>query len=110
MTGGKAVILGPTGRNFGAGMSGGIAYIYNNEGNFEENCNSETFELETLLDEDLSDLKNLIVNHSKYTESTVAKLILDNWETESQKFVKAMPIDYKRVLNEMNKTKQQGNG
>ena len=110
MTGGKAVILGPTGRNFGAGMSGGIAYIYNNEGNFEENCNSETFELETLLAEDLNDLKNLITKHGNYTESTVAKLILDNWETESQKFLKVMPTDYKRVLNEMNKTEQQGNG
>ena len=110
MTGGKAVILGPTGRNFGAGMSGGIAYIYNKEGNFEENCNSETFELETLLAEDLNDLKNLITNHGNYTESTVAKQILDNWEAESQKFLKVMPTDYKRVLNEMNKTEQQRNG
>ena len=110
MTGGKAVILGPTGRNFGAGMSGGIAYIYNDKGNFEENCNSETFELETLLDEDLNDLKDLITRHSDYTDSAVAKEILDNWETESQKFVKVMPTDYKRVLNEMNKIKQQGNG
>ena len=110
MTGGKAVILGPTGRNFGAGMSGGIAYIYNDKGNFEENCNSETFELETLLDEDLNDLKDLITRHSDYTDSAVAKDILDNWETESQKFVKVMPTDYKRVLNEMNKIKQQGNG
>ena len=90
MTGGKAVILGPTGRNFGAGMSGGIAYIYNKEGNFEENCNSETFELETLLAEDLNDLKNLITNHGNYTESTVAKQILDNWEAESQKFLKVI--------------------
>ena len=110
MIGGKAVILGPTGRNFGAGMSGGIAYIYNKEGNFEENCNSETFELETLLAEDLNDLKNLITNHGNYTESTVAKQILDNWEAESQKFLKVMPTDYKRVLNEMNKTEQQRNG
>jgi glutamate synthase (NADPH/NADH) large chain len=110
MTGGKAVILGPTGRNFGAGMSGGIAYIYNKEGNFEENCNSETFELETLLAEDLNDLKNLITNHGNYTESTVAKQILNNWKTESQKFLKVMPTDYKRVLNEMNKTEQQENG
>ncbi len=110
MTGGKAVILGPTGRNFGAGMSGGIAYIYNDKGNLEENCNSETFELETLLDGDLNDLKNLITRHRDYTDSAVAKKILDNWETESQKFVKVMPTDYKRVLNEMNKIKQQGNG
>jgi glutamate synthase domain-containing protein 3 len=55
-------------------------------------------------------LKNLITNHGNYTESTVAKQILDNWEAESQKFLKVMPTDYKRVLNEMNKTEQQRNG
>ena len=109
MTGGKAVILGPTGRNFGAGMSGGIAYIFDNEGDFEKKCNNETFELEPLLEEDLSDLKGLILKHNKYTESTVAENILKNWENASKKFVKVMPTDYKRVLNEM-KTKQQSNG
>jgi glutamate synthase (NADPH/NADH) large chain len=109
MTGGKAVILGPTGRNFGAGMSGGIAYIFDNEGDFEKKCNNETFELEPLLEEDLSDLKDLILKHIKYTESTVAENILKNWENASKKFVKVMPTDYKRVLNEM-KTKQQSNG
>ena len=109
MTGGKAVILGPTGRNFGAGMSGGIAYIFDDEGDFEKKCNNETFELEPLLEEDLSDLKGLILKHNKYTESTVAENILKNWENASKKFVKVMPTDYKRVLNEM-KTKQQSNG
>ena len=109
MTGGKAVILGPTGRNFGAGMSGGIAYIFDDEGDFEKKCNNETFELEPLFEEDLSDLKDLILKHNKYTESTVAENILKNWENASKKFVKVMPTDYKRVLNEM-KTKQQSNG
>jgi glutamate synthase domain-containing protein 3 len=109
MTGGKAVILGPTGRNFGAGMSGGIAYIFDDKGDFEKKCNNETFELEPLLEEDLSDLKGLIQKHNKYTESTVAETILKNWENASKKFVKVMPTDYKRVLNEM-KTKQQSNG
>ena len=109
MTGGKAIILGPTGRNFGAGMSGGIAYIFDDEGDFEKKCNNETFELEPLLEEDLSDLKGLILKHNKYTESTVAENILKNWENASKKFVKVMPTDYKRVLNEM-KTKQQSNG
>ena len=71
MTGGKAIILGPTGRNFGAGMSGGIAYIYNDKGNFEENCNSETFELETLLDEDLNDLKDLITRHNRIEHNQI---------------------------------------
>ena len=109
MTGGKAVILGPTGRNFGAGMSGGIAYIFDDEGDFIKKCNNETFELEPLLEEDLSDLKGLILKHKNYTESTVADNILKNWENASKKFVKVMPTDYKRVLNEM-KTKQQSNG
>jgi glutamate synthase domain-containing protein 3 len=109
MTGGKAVILGPTGRNFGAGMSGGIAYIFDDEGDFEKKCNNETFELEPLLEEDLSDLKGLILKHKNYTESTVADNILKNWENASKKFVKVMPTDYKRVLNEM-KIKRQGNG
>ena len=109
MTGGKAVILGPTGRNFGAGMSGGIAYIFDDEGDFEKKCNNETFELEPLLEEDLSDLKGLILKHNKYTESTVAENILKNWENASKKFVKVMPTDYKRVLNEM-KIKRHNNG
>ena len=109
MTGGKAVILGPTGRNFGAGMSGGIAYIFDDEGDFIKKCNNETFELEPLLEEDLSDLKGLILKHKNYTESTVADNILKNWENASKKFVKVMPTDYKRVLNEM-KTKRQSNG
>ena len=109
MTGGKAVILGPTGRNFGAGMSGGIAYIFDDEGDFTKKCNNETFELEPLLEEDLSDLKGLILKHKNYTESTVADNILKNWENASKKFVKVMPTDYKRVLNEM-KIKRQNNG
>tara|TARA_Y100000022_G_C13243229_1_gene373481 strand:- start:1127 stop:1825 length:699 start_codon:yes stop_codon:yes gene_type:complete len=109
MTGGKAVILGETGRNFGAGMSGGIAYIYNQNKDFDKKCNKETFEIESLMDEDLEDLKKLITNHFNYTESTVAKNILENWSDESKKFLKIMPTDYKRVLNEM-KTKLQSNG
>ena len=109
MTGGKAVILGPTGRNFGAGMSGGIAYIFDDKGDFKKKCNNETFELEPLMEEDLSDLKGLILKHKNYTESTVADNILRNWENASKKFVKVMPTDYKRVLNEM-KIKRQNNG
>ena len=110
MTGGKAVILGPTGRNFGAGMSGGIAYIYDKNEGFIKNCNKETYEIETLVDEDFEDLKNLIQNHFEYTESAVAKIILEDWTKESRKFVKVMPTDYKRVLNEMKANKQLSNG
>ena len=110
MTGGKAVILGSTGRNFGAGMSGGIAYIYDIDGNFVNNCNNETFEIETLLKEDEKDLKDLIKKHLDYTESNVASTILKSWDNEKGKFVKVMPTDYKRVLNEMKNIKKLSNG
>ena len=110
MTGGKAVILGSTGRNFGAGMSGGIAYIYDVDGNFVNNCNNETFEIETLLKEDEKDLKDLIKKHLDYTESNVASTILKSWDNEKRKFVKVMPTDYKRVLNEMKNIKKLSNG
>ena len=102
MTGGIAVILGPTGRNFGAGMSGGIAYVYNPKDEFEEKCNKDTFELEKLDRDDISTLKELISNHYRYTESSVANTIINNWDNELKYFCKVMPVDYKRVLEEMN--------
>ena len=106
MTGGRAVILGETGRNFGAGMSGGIAYVYNPKGNFVKKCNTSTFELEDLvIKEDINELKELISNHYKYTKSTVAKKILLNWKKEIKHFSKVMPTDYKRVLQEMDQKK-----
>ena len=109
MTGGKAVILGPTGRNFGAGMSGGIAYIYDKDKDFDKNCNKETFEIESLLEEDLKDLKELITNHFNYTGSVVAEKIIESWDIEVERFIKVMPTDYKRVLNEM-KLRKESNG
>ena len=106
MTGGRAVILGKTGRNFGAGMSGGIAYIYDQDKTFEKKCNLSTFELEKIkVKEDIAELKELIENHFKYTKSTVAKKILDNWKKELHNFSKVMPTDYKRVLQEMDQKK-----
>ena len=110
MTGGKAVILGPTGRNFGAGMSGGIAYIYDNEGVFSKKCNNETFEIEELIEEDEKDLKDLISKHLDYTESDVASFILEDWNNQREKFIKVIPTDYKRVLNEMKNFNEQSNG
>ena len=109
MTGGKAVILGATGRNFGAGMSGGIAYIYDKDKDFDKNCNIETFEIESLLEEDLKDLKELITNHFNYTGSVVAEKIIESWDIEVERFIKVMPTDYKRVLNEM-KLRKESNG
>ena len=106
MTGGRAVILGETGRNFGAGMSGGIAYVYNPKGNFIKKCNTSTFELEDLvIKEDINELKELISNHYKYTKSKVAEKILLNWKKEIKHFSKVMPIDYKRVLQEIDQKK-----
>jgi glutamate synthase (NADPH/NADH) large chain len=106
MTGGRAVILGPTGRNFGAGMSGGIAYVYDPKNNFKKNCNMSTFDLEKLvINEDKEELKTLISNHHRYTKSDVAKKILTNWNKELANFKKVMPIDFKRVLMETNNQK-----
>jgi glutamate synthase (NADPH/NADH) large chain len=101
MTGGRVVVLGSTGRNFGAGMSGGIAYVWNRGGEFHRQCNLETFELEKVTAaEDILELKALIANHYKYTDSPVARAILDNWVHTLSQFIKVMPVDYKRVLNE----------
>lgn len=99
MTGGRVVVLGETGRNFGAGMSGGVAYVWDKNGKFLQQCNTETFELEQIVDlADIDELKSLIENHLTYTESSVAKSILQNWDIELPNFVKVMPTDYKRVL------------
>ena len=103
MTGGKAIILGPTGRNFGAGMSGGEAFVYDPNKELERKCNLDTFELEELKNEnDFIGLKELIEKHYKYTDSVVAKNILKDWDNQIDNFVKVMPTDYKRVLEEMN--------
>lgn len=101
MTGGRVVILGETGRNFGAGMSGGIAYVWDRLGKFASQCNTGTLELESLdQNADITECKAMIERHLKYTDSVVAKNILANWHTEVSSFVKVMPTDYKRVLLE----------
>ncbi len=100
MTGGRVVVLGPTGRNFGAGMSGGIAYVFNESGDFiEKRCNREMVELEPVTEPvDIVELRELIARHFAHTQSTVARRILDQWEDVLKKFVKVMPTDYKRAL------------
>ena len=101
MTGGCVVVLGKTGRNFGAGMSGGNAFVWDPEGAFPKQCNKETFELESVsAANDILRLKSLIKSHFDYTGSTVAKSVLDDWESALEQFVKVMPTDYKRVLEE----------
>lgn len=101
MTGGRAVIIGPTGRNFAAGMSGGIAYVLNEYGQFHTNCNKEMVDLDPIDEEAEEELKILLQNHAKYTESTIAKNILGNWSYYLPKFVKVMPKDYKSYLMEI---------
>jgi len=98
MTGGRVVILGKTGKNFAAGMSGGIAYVYDEKGNFSSYCNKEMVELEQLNQEDINTVYNLIFKHKRYTKSKKAEKILLNFEQEIKKFVKVMPKEYKRIL------------
>jgi glutamate synthase (NADPH/NADH) large chain len=130
MTGGVAVVLGPTGRNFAAGMSGGIAYVLDEDGGFAERCNIAMVELEPIaqeddllesldhqggdleshglvaLDQDMSRhdarrLKQLVLKHLHYTNSNVARRIIDDWDSYRNKFVKVMPVDYRRALETM---------
>jgi glutamate synthase (NADPH/NADH) large chain len=107
MTGGRVVVLGKTGKNFAAGMSGGIAYVFDPEHALERLCNREMVELETLEEDDKADVKAMIEKHFKYTGSDPAEWVLENWDTAVDLFVKVMPRDYKAVLQ---KAKASRNG
>jgi glutamate synthase (ferredoxin) len=99
MTGGVAVILGEFGRNFAAGMSGGIAYLYSKTGSFDEKkFNLEMVELENLQESDLKTVHELLQNHVDYTNSPKATEILKDWKKSSKNFIKVMPTDYKKAL------------
>jgi glutamate synthase (ferredoxin) len=99
MTGGKVVILGAVGRNFAAGMSGGVAYVLDEEGDFATRCNPQMVGLEILEDpEEISDLYQMIQKHADYTQSQKALRVLADWQAVLPTFVKVMPKDYKRVL------------
>ncbi len=100
MTGGVAVILGQTGRNFAAGMSGGVAYIYDPESQLEARCNMETIGLESLDEEDTAILTEMLRRHQAHTGSTVAAEILGQGDSAFSHFIKVMPTDYKRVLEQ----------
>ena len=104
MTGGCAVILGPTGRNFAAGMSGGIAYIWDEHGDFESRCNPGTVDLDPVdAEEDAAELRELVELHREYTGSRQAERVLAAWPDALSQFVKVMPTDYKRVLADRKK-------
>ena len=98
MTGGTVVVLGSTGRNFAAGMSGGIAYVYDILGQFSENCNMEMVDLDPIGDDDMETLKLLLSEHLATTGSTVAKFILSDLDNQKSQFIKVYPRDYKKVM------------
>ncbi|MFB4163351.1 glutamate synthase large subunit [Alteribacillus sp. JSM 102045] len=109
MTGGTVVNLGGTGRNFAAGMSGGIAYVLDRDGNFADYCNQEMVYLEALEDaEDIKHLKSLIEKHAYYTESSLAESILQQWKNSVSKFVKVIPKDYKQMMESIEMAKKEG--
>jgi glutamate synthase (NADPH/NADH) large chain len=101
MTGGVTVVIGPTGRNFAAGMSGGVAYIWDVVGDFRKRCNLDMVDLETLSElDDIETVRDLLIQHAGYTGSPVAAGLLKAWKRSVQEFVKVMPLDYRRVLDE----------
>ncbi|QRY52533.1 glutamate synthase large subunit [Mycolicibacterium septicum] len=108
MTGGKVVILGPTGRNFAAGMSGGVAYVYDPAGVLGENLNTEMVELEALEASDVEWLQGILTAHVDATDSAVGQRVLSDWDNELKHFVKVMPRDYKRVLAAIAEAKEAG--
>jgi glutamate synthase (ferredoxin) len=108
MTGGKVVVLGATGRNFAAGMSGGIAYILDEKGDFALRCNPQMVALERLESDEAEELRILIKRHADFTKSQKAYKVLALWDDMVPKFVKVMPKDYKRVLQAISKAEADG--
>jgi glutamate synthase (NADPH/NADH) large chain len=98
MTGGRVVVMGDTGRNFAAGMSGGIAYVFDVKGTFASLCNTEMVDLDEVTPSDSAELKSMIELHSHYTNSSVAQFILSDFDNQLKHFIKVFPRDYKRVL------------
>jgi glutamate synthase (NADPH/NADH) large chain len=108
MTGGRVVVLGPTGRNFGAGMSGGIAYVWDPSGTFPPLVNPEMVSLTALDDDDVSFLHSVIEQHRDETGSAVAASVLSSWSTSVQQMAKVMPRDYQRVLDAARRAEEEG--
>jgi glutamate synthase (ferredoxin) len=108
MTGGRVVVLGPTGRNFAAGMSGGVAYVLDEKGDFANHCNKEMVDLETVDGAEAEEVRSMIKRHSDTTRSQKAWKILSAWKEFLPRFVKVMPKDYKRVLEAMDRVSKAG--
>jgi glutamate synthase (ferredoxin) len=109
MTGGRVVVLGTTGRNFAAGMSGGVAYVLDRGGGFRKVCNPEMVSLEAIEDEDeIALVRRMIERHVQYTRSTLGRRILDAWQELLPRFVRVVPNDYRRVLDAQARMRQKG--
>jgi len=108
MTGGRVVVLGPTGLNFAAGMSGGIAYVFDPDGTFPGRCNDELVDLDPVDEADAIELRELIAEHAERTGSTVAARVLENFDKLLPAFVKVFPRDYKRALAELSESDGKG--
>jgi glutamate synthase (ferredoxin) len=108
MTGGKVVVLGKTGRNFAAGMSGGVAYILDEDADFAIRCNAQMVGLEKVEADEVEELRLLIKRHAEATKSQNAYRVLAQWDEMVPKFVKVMPKDYKRVLQALKKAHDEG--
>jgi glutamate synthase (ferredoxin) len=108
MTGGRVVVLGATGRNFAAGMSGGIAYVFDEDGSFRNHCNLETVDLEMASAEDLQDIKRMVQRHETSTQSVRAAQLLALWDDVASQFVKVMPKDYRRMLEAIQQAEKEG--
>jgi glutamate synthase (NADPH/NADH) large chain len=105
MTGGEVLVIGDTGSNFAAGMSGGVAWIYDVRGEFAGKCNKEMVDLDPLDEQDELRINHLLKMHVKLTESSIAKFLISDWATQSAHFIKVFPKEYKAVL--MNKSNKQ---
>jgi glutamate synthase (ferredoxin) len=109
MTGGRVIVLGPTGRNFAAGLSGGIAYVLDEEGHFGHNCNMEMVSLQRLQDEEeIRQVKQMIMNHGEYTDSHLAWKVLAKWDDMIHKFVKVMPKDFEQMQKAIAEAEKKG--
>jgi glutamate synthase (NADPH/NADH) large chain len=109
MTGGRVVVLGKTGRNFGAGMSGGVAYVLDVDGKFTSRVNKEMVLIEALENKtEIAEVKRMVEKHADYTGSTVAKALLADWQASTAKFVKIIPKDYKRMLDAIERAQNAG--
>jgi glutamate synthase (ferredoxin) len=108
MTGGRVAVLGRTGRNFAAGMSGGIAYVYDEDGTFPIRCNTEMVQLKPVDDEYEPELREMVENHYRCTKSDKAARLLSNWAEEVKRFVRVMPNDYDQMLRAIKKAQDEG--